>query len=175
MLAVAVTLAGPLPAAGWELPSAVRTAAGDWREAGQARLTFLGFQVYDAKLWVAPGFQAAALERHAFALELRYLRDFRAADIARRSIEEMRQAEPLAAADAERWQAQLRAVLPDVRAGDRILGLHRPGVGAQFLVNGRPAGEIADPAFARRFFAIWLGPRSSEPALRQQLLAGAAP
>ena len=64
-------------------------------------------------------------------------------------------------------------VIPDVRKGDRIMALHRPGSGAAFWVNGKASGEIVDAEFARLFFAIWLSPRTSEPQLRQALLAGA--
>ena len=143
--------------------------------AGQGSLRWLGLSVYQARLWVAPGFRGARFAEHRFALELRYERAFAAADIARRSLAEMRRAGPIADAEAQRWQLQLQQVLPDVRAGDRILGIHRPGQGAAFVVNGRAQGEIADPRFAARFFGIWLGPATSEPALREALLEGAAP
>lgn len=143
--------------------------------AGSARLTFWGFAVYDARLWVTPGFRQGSFDAHAFALELSYLREFRASDIARRTIDEMRRAAPLDAAQARRWEEQLEQVLPDVREGDRLLGVHHPGRGAEFFRNGQRLGEIADAEFARRFFAIWLGPTTSEPALREGLLAGTPP
>ena len=38
-------------------------------------------------------------------------------------------------------------------------------------MGGRVVGEVADAAFARLFFGIWLSPKTSEPALRQALLA----
>ena len=66
-------------------------------------------------------------------------------------------------------------VLPDVQKGDRVMGVHRPGVGAAFWMNGKPTGEIRDAEFARLFFGIWLAPTTSEPGLRTALLAGAAP
>lgn len=143
--------------------------------AGRGRLTVWGFQVYDAALWVAPGFEPAAFERHAFVLELAYLRDLDGADIARVSLEQMRRHAPIAAAQAERWQAQLAALLPDVRRGDRLAGQHRPGQGLALFHNGRALGELADAQLARLFFAIWLGEASSEPRLREQLLGLRAP
>ena len=145
------------------------------RAAGQGRLTVWGFEVYDASLWVAPDFRQAGFERHAFALELSYLRAFSARDIAQRSVAEMRRSGGFDAAQALRWQAALEAVLPDVRRGDRVTGVHRPGVGAAFLVNNRPVGEVADTEFARLFFGIWLGAQTSEPALRARLLTGTPP
>ena len=40
------------------------------RLAGSAKLRFWGFDVYQATLWVRPGFQAPDCTRHAFALDL---------------------------------------------------------------------------------------------------------
>lgn len=139
--------------------------------AGTGRLTWFGIRAYDARLWVEPGFRADAYGRHRLALELSYLRDFRGTDIARRSVQEMRRVGSVADADAARWQEALQRVLPDVRAGDRILGLHLPGRGAQFFVNGAPAGMVADARFAELFFGIWLAPTTSAPELREALLA----
>ena len=72
---------------------------------------------------------------------------------------------------ATRWQQALQAALPDVKAGDRLLGIHQPGVGATFKMGGRVVGEVPDAEFSRLFFGIWLSPQTSEPGLRQQLLA----
>jgi len=137
---------------------------------GRKQFTFFGFAVYDASLWVEPGFRAQDYERHGFALDLLYQRDFSNADITRRSIDEMTRLAPQASARKQTWEAWLRAAFPDVRKGDRITGIHRPSAGAVFLTNGRLTGRIDDPEFARLFFGIWLSPDTSEPALRQALL-----
>lgn len=142
---------------------------------GSARFTFLGLAIYEARLWVSPGFRRSTLGDVALALELAYERSFTGADIARRSLEEMQRAGALDPALAQRWEASLRAVLPDVRSGDRILGVLRPGQGAEFYQDGRTLGRIDDPEFSRRFFGIWLGPSTSAPALRDALLAGTPP
>lgn len=139
---------------------------------GQGRLSFLGLRVYDARLWTLAAFQPQDYAQHAFALELHYLRRLDGAAIAERSLVEMRRVGEVAAADAERWLAAMKRAFPDVRDGDRIVGLHRPGAGARFFFNGRLLDEIADAAFARSFFSIWLSPRTSEPELRAALLAG---
>lgn len=154
-----------------ELRSVLPTAA----LAGKAKLTFWGFEVYQAALWVAPGFAAAAYADHGFALELTYLRDFAGADIAKRSLVEMGRQAPINADQARGWEAQMRALFPDVKAGERLTGVHLPGVGARFVFNGQPLGDIADAEFARRFFGIWLSPQTSEPKLRLALLQQLAP
>ena len=145
------------------------------RLAGQARHRVWGFEVYDAALWVAPGFSADAPERQAFALELSYLRDFSARDIASRSIDEMRRSGPLTATQAAGWQQTLATTLPDVRKGDRLTGIHQPGQATVFWLNGKPVGEIAGADFAQRFFGIWLSPQTSAPQLREALLSGVRP
>lgn len=132
-----------------------------------------GFQVYDARLWTAEGFSRDNYASHAFALELAYLRDFDGDDIARRSLKEMQRVEAFSAAQGSRWLAEMTRLFPDVKKGDRITGLYRPGAGASFFYNGQPVGEVRDPDFARVFMGIWLSPRTSEPAMREQLLAGA--
>jgi len=159
-----VTGAARATAAAWEalVPQA--------RLQGTARLTWLGLHVYDARLWVAPGFAAAQPHGHAFALELTYARAFRGRDIAGRSLTEMRRAGEIESEVAGRWEAELAALLPDVKPGDRITGVHRPGRGASFFVNDRHAGDIADARFAERFFSIWLGAHTSQPAMRANLL-----
>jgi hypothetical protein len=153
-----------------EPPAALQPHVPQARLAGEGQLRRLGFAIYVAQLWAPADFDAAQLERHAFALDLRYLRDFRSRDIARRSLSEMERSGPIPTETSARWQAALEKVIPDVQSGDRITGIHRPGLGVTFMVNGRIAGSIADPSFAARFFRIWLGPESSEPALRDALL-----
>jgi hypothetical protein len=140
---------------------------------GQGRLTVWGFQVYDARLWAAAGFGAGGYASQPLALELAYLRAFDAVEVARRSLQEMRRSAAISDAQAAQWTTALLRVIPDVRQGDRITGVHRPGVGAAFWVNGRASGEIRDAEFSRLFFGIWLSPNTSEPQLRQALLAGA--
>jgi hypothetical protein len=144
---------------------------------GRAKMTVWGFEVYQAALWVAPGFAAGAYPQHRFALELQYLRSFSGQEIAQRSLLEMRRQGSISAQDAAQWDAQMRAVFPDVKPGDRITGIHQPASGALFVGNGRVLGEIRDPEFARLFFGIWLSPQTSEPKLRQALISqsGVAP
>ena len=137
---------------------------------GQGLLRVWGFQVYRSRLWVQPGFQASDYASHGLTLKLEYLRNFKGADIARRSLEEMRSIGTFSAEQGDRWERALSALMPDVVPGDRLLGLHRPGQGAHFFRGERDLGRIDDPLFSRLFFGIWLHPNTSAPALRQALL-----
>jgi Chalcone isomerase-like len=160
------------PGATW--PAGLALGGEQWGFVGQGSMRFLGWRVYHARLWAAAGFRPDAYDQTPLALELEYLRAFSAAAIAQRSVQEMRRVGPFPEAQAQRWEAALTTVLPDVAAGDRLLGLHRPGQGARFAHNGRPVGEVADPWFARLFFGIWLSGATSEPGLRLALLGGTA-
>lgn len=155
------------------LPQELRGALPSATLSGQATMTFWGLKVYRASLWVAPGFVGAAYDQSAFALELAYLRDLKGADIASRSLTEMRRQGAIDAQQEARWENRMRDLFPDVKSGDSITGVNQPGKGALFLSNGRVLGEISDPEFARLFFGIWLAPQTSEPQLRRNLLARA--
>ena len=138
---------------------------------GKSRLTVWGFQVYDARFWALPGFKPENLPGEPFALELAYLRDFTSRDIAERSMTEMRRSAAISEDQAKIWIDEMLRAIPDIKKGDRVMGIHRPGTGAQLLFNGKASGEIRDVEFARLFFGIWLSPKTSEPKLRAALLA----
>lgn len=140
--------------------------------AGQGQMRFLGLRIYDARLWVDPAFEAAAFERYPLALELHYHRAFSGAAIAQRSVQEIRRQHSLDEAQAERWTQALAKLLPDVQADDRLTGVYLPGQGMQLWRGAQLLGELADAELARYFFGIWLAPQTSEPRLRQALLAG---
>lgn len=174
MLGLAWVMASPVRASSMQpLPAEVVQALPGATAAGQQRFRVWGFEVYDARLWTAPGFAGDRYEASALALELAYLRDFKGQAIAERSLKEMRRVGNISDAQAQRWLGEMQRVFPDVKRGERLLGVHRPGEGAFFWLNGRPAGEIRDAEFSRLFFGIWLSSRTSEPALRQVLLGNA--
>jgi Chalcone isomerase-like len=142
----------------------------DVRSIGSTRLKVLGFQIYDARLWAEPDFQPTAYDESRFALEITYLRSFDNNAVADRSIKEMRKLGKFSDTQQAQWLAQMRAIFPDIAKGDRLTGIHQPGVGAAFSFNGKPIGEIKDAEFARLFFGIWLSPQTSAPEMRRELL-----
>ena len=134
---------------------------------GSGTLRFFGLRIYDATLWSPRGVWASG---QPFALELRYARSFEGAAIARRSIEEIRAQRSVPDATLARWEQQMRAIFPDVREGDRLIGVRQPGQGAVFYQDARRLGRIDDEAFADAFFDIWLHPATRDPGLRARLL-----
>lgn len=164
------------------LPEGVRSdAVGRWEQWGSGEMTWFGLSLYRATLWVggAPRDASDATLRDdtPLALALEYRRDIPAARIVQASVDEMRKlgATP---EQLQRWETEMRRVFPDVRKGDVLTGLHLPGRGARFYfqprgngdVRSEVRGEVLDAEFARRFFAIWLDPRTSAPDVRAALL-----
>jgi hypothetical protein len=147
---------------------------GEWpsmRLHGSGRLRFLGLHVYDIRLWTSePRISDDDWARTPLALEIEYARALVGKLIAERSIEEMRRSGPIPAETESRWLRVLTDLLPDVKAGDRITGVQRPGTTTRFFYNGALRGEVRDADFTRRFFGIWLAPATSEPRLRESLL-----
>jgi hypothetical protein len=145
------------------------------RPTGKARMRFLGLSIYDAALWVAPGFAASTYATHPMALELRYLRNLNGKSIAERSLQEMRRSGPLQEATEQRWLRAMLEAFPDVKNGDRLTGVHQPGAETQFFLNGSLRATVGDPTFGPVFFGIWLAPWTSEPRLRAELMAALTP
>ncbi len=137
---------------------------------GGGELTFMGMSIYDARLYRSPGARGDCAPDESFALQLTYKRRLYGDRIAERSVEEMTKLGYGTKEQRARWGAQLRQMLPDVSDGDSLTGVNVPRVGVRFYQNGEALGSIDDREFARAFFAIWLDPRTSEPALRKRLL-----
>ena len=155
-------------------PAPVAQSLSAAKQLGQARLTVYGFNIYDAKLWAADGFAVANYASEPFALELRYLRNFKGAMIAERSLGEMRRLAVISDEKAALWLESMKKTFPDVKKGDELIGIHKPDGTASFTLNGKPIGEVRDEEFTRLFFGIWLSPNTSQPKMRKQLLGLAA-
>jgi hypothetical protein len=175
---VLALLAAGLPAAAVRArgtPSAPVEVAAEWpqaRRVGSGRLRFLGLHVYDARLWSPGPLDAGDWATRPFALELVYARSLQGASIASRSLTEMRRQGVLDDTTSARWLAAMTAAFPDVKDGDRLTGLHRPGDGTRIFHNGMLQAEWRDTVLARQFFGIWLAPQTSDPAMRKALFGG---
>jgi Chalcone isomerase-like len=166
------TLVAPAAAA-VTAPRDISQALDQARKLGQSRLVVFGFNIYDAKLWVQDGFAVANYTNSAFALELRYLRNFSGGSIADRSLKEMRNIGTVSDSKAQEWLDQMRKTFPDIKKGDQLIGIHRADGSASFLLNGKQIGEVRDPEFNRLFFGIWLSSKTSEPKMRRDLIGAA--
>jgi hypothetical protein len=171
LLAVAVhvpaSVASTLPIT----PDHVRRHIDDARPSGSGRLTWFGLHVYDARMFVPRNFNPANPSAQPFALEITYARSLEGRAIAERSRDEIARLGLGSDAQRQRWLADMVALFPDVKSGQQLVGIYRPGSSTRFYVDGGFLGEVADPEFGRAFFAIWLDPRTSAPQLRASLLS----
>lgn len=172
---LAVLLLAPLaPLSAGASPAGIAQLIGEPRLSGSGLLTWWGFRVYEARLWVAAsGLDPQRFQASPFALEMLYARAFDGRSIADSSAEEIEKLGMGSTAQRERWLEAMVRVFPNVARGDRLVGIHRPGRGVSFLHNDRVIGVIDDPDFGAAFFSIWLDPRTSAPGLRKAILAGA--
>jgi hypothetical protein len=154
-------------------PAELATSLPAARLQGRARMRFMGLSIYEARLWVGAAPLTADWAAAPFAIEIEYARTLWGSLIAERSLTEMRRQGEIAPDVAERWLATMKTLFPDVKEGDRLTGVHTPGQGARFFLNGAAHGTPQDTAFSRVFFGIWLSPQTSEPALRNALLGQA--
>lgn len=158
------------------VPSCISSALPDARLAGQGSYRWFGLLIYDAQLWVGDaGFRSDASSAAPLALSLRYGRALEGRRIADASFDEMTRQDLSTPAQREQWRDKMRAIFPDVENGSRLTGIYLPSSGVRFFKDDQPLGAIDDPAFGPAFFAIWLSPATSAPALRQALLSGARP
>lgn len=163
MWSAAVVLVAAAPAApvhiSQDLPAARLYGSGTYR--------YFGIKVYDARLWTpASGYDALA----PYVLELCYARSLDGRRIASASADEMAKVGTGTPAQRAAWLDSMGRLFPNVRAGDCISGHARPGAPTRFYFNGALLGEVADTTFGQAFFAIWLSPSTSAPALRESLL-----
>ncbi|MEM6603730.1 MAG: chalcone isomerase family protein [Pseudomonadota bacterium] len=110
-----------------------------------------------------------------FQLSIEYLTDIKGADIAERSIEEMRGIGYQDEKQLAVWYKNLKDIFPDVVDGTRLTAEFDPlsakGV-TKFYKNNKPIGEVSGQDFIRAFAGIWLSPKTSEADLREELLKG---
>ncbi|QJR09596.1 hypothetical protein DSM104443_00645 [Usitatibacter rugosus] len=164
----AVVFSTSVASAAPPLPAQVNQEFPGLKELGEGRLRFLAIHVYDSSLWVrGPGF----VPTEPFALEIRYAISIKGKALTERSLKEMRGLGYTDEAKLKRWEGEMDRVFPDLRPGDRIVGVHVPGKETRFYSADKFLGAVEDPEFARAFFGIWLDEKTSEPKLRAKMLA----
>ncbi len=137
------------------------------KKLGSGRLTYLGWSVYDATLYSQKNrfsFKAP------FALTLKYHMPAKGNDIAKITIQEMRN---LGLKDEVRlatWYRQMLSIFPNVKKDTELTGVYNPEKGTQFFLQQKPIGTIKDKQFGKWFFKIWLSEKTSFKELRLQLL-----
>lgn len=171
---VALALLAPVAgaAAPVALPDELRRTLDEPAALGSGTLRWLGLHVYDATLWVKGASWSAD---GPYALDIRYARNIPGAKLAQTSVQEMRRMGTHDEARLARWEQAMNRLFPDVKPGDRLIGINAPGRGARFYLGARYLGSVDDSEFAQAFFSIWLGERTRKPELRALLLGRHGP
>jgi hypothetical protein len=69
--------------------------------------------------------------------------------------------------------AELNGWMADVKTGQRLTFIRKPGAGLQVDVNGTVKGTIKGDDFAKAFLSIWLGANPPNPEIKVGMLGGA--
>ena len=69
--------------------------------------------------------------------------------------------------------AMLNGWMGDVKTGQRLTFIHKPGAGIEVNVNGAVKGTIKGDDFAKAFLSIWLGADPPNPEIKAGMLGGA--
>ena len=139
---------------------------------GLRQATMLKVNVYVAALYVAkPSNDANVIlgSNTPKELILHFVRDGSAADLNKAWEEGF---EKQASAFKEPL-ATLKSWMADMKTGQRLTFIHKPGAGITVDVNGSVKGTIKGDDFAKAFLSIWLGANPPNPGLKTGLLGGA--
>lgn len=151
-----------------ELPQCVLAAHdGPWQLCGRGIYVWTVFRCYWASLYTQSGTYAPDLSA---ILDLSYLRTLSKEQTVSISIEEMLRLRPEYSNRAQSWRSALTPIIPDVKAGDRLVGYFDRVHGASFYSEHKLLGQIEDPDFSSAFLSIWLDPATRAGALRASLL-----
>lgn len=179
ILLAAVVLLGLVPPvragdiAGVSFPDQIETRGGPLELRGVGRLRWRALvTVCAAAFYRASG---EAWDRTAGAgarrVEITYLHDLRAADLAHSAEDLLRRNVARGTFEAIRSRvARLQGLFRDVRPGDRFAVTYLPGAGTEVALNGEPLAVIDGDDFGDAVFAIWFGPRPLDRELKAQLL-----
>ncbi|CCQ10535.1 hypothetical protein PALB_14020 [Pseudoalteromonas luteoviolacea B = ATCC 29581] len=148
--------------------NAVATDTTEFKRVGnEATYSYLFWDVYTAELF-APSGQFD--KSKPFRLKLTYHLDLKGKEIAKRSIQEMKEQGLNDEAKQAQWLALMVNIFPDIRKGDSLIGSRELNGATLFRYNGQEVGKIDDADFTLWFFDIWLGEKTTAPDTRRELL-----
>ncbi|KEA61766.1 putative periplasmic protein [Marinobacterium lacunae] len=140
----------------------------EYRLVGEARLSVLFWDIYDAALYTGDGRYRGISA--PMLLKLHYLRAIERDDLIDATRDELQQVAPELPADqSDLHLKQLSRIWPSEIAPGDSLSFELTATGGTFRFNEQPIGHIDDTRFAKAFIAIWLADDSSYPHLSRRL------
>lgn len=140
---------------------------------GTGTLTWgLFFAVYEGALYLPSEVSAGeVLDLVPKQLEIHYFTTIEAHQFAESAEPVLqRNLSPELLAEARPGIEKINRLYRDVQKGDRYSLTYIPNVGTQLALNGETLGVISGEAFARAYFAIWLGEKPLDKDFKEQLL-----
>lgn len=142
---------------------------------GLRQATFMKVNVYVAALYVAQTSTDANAILESTApkeIMLHFLRDVSRKELNKAWDEGFeKNAKDELPALKERIEA-FKGLMADMKTGQQLSFLHKPGEGVQVDVDGTVKGTIEGDDFARALFSVWLGSSPPNPELKAGLLGG---
>lgn len=158
LLLIAATLLAPLSAQASTVKSALPSA----ELRGAATFRFVGFPLYEARLFTKSG---APLDWNKdFGLELKYMRNLTEYDLVEGIMRELKRtgaALPL--------RGQLEQCFDDVRKGDLYFAVSNGQDQIGFWHNGKRVCTLSHPQIKTRFMAIFLGENTRSKSFTRKL------
>ncbi|TCK08591.1 chalcone isomerase family protein [Marinobacterium mangrovicola] len=133
-------------------------------QVGQARLSLLWLDIYDARLFSPDGAYRAG--EAPLLLELTYHRAISSEELVEETLSQLEGRVDALAVPRNR----LNKLLPSVDDGDQLAFYLSPDGRGAFYFNREYLGELENSDFNRAFLDIWLAPDSDYPELTQQLI-----
>ena len=129
---------------------------------GAATFRFVGFPLYEARLFTKSG---APLDwNQDFGLELKYLRNLTEFDLVEGTMRELKRT-----GTAMPLRSQLEQCFNNVRTGDRYVAVSKGQNQIGFWHNGKRVCTLSHPQIKTRFMAIFLGENSRSKSFTQKL------
>jgi hypothetical protein len=104
-------------------------------------------------------------------MQLHFVRNVGAADIAKGWVEGFQRNGQGAQGSGDERVATLRGWMTDIKSGESMIFSFQPGTGLVVSVNGSVKGTIRGDDFGRTFLSIWLGVPPN-PEIKVGLLGG---
>ncbi|MDD2804639.1 MAG: chalcone isomerase family protein [Elusimicrobiales bacterium] len=133
------------------------------------------FKVYVAGLYLEKlsgnGEEIAASEQLK-RIELSFLRSVDGADVAKAIADGFNNNAGAALPALKDRIAKFEKLIPDVKKGDRLLFVYRPGAaaGVELQYNGASLGKLEGKDFGDALLRVWLGPKPSDKNLQDGML-----
>jgi len=163
----ASAIAAASPGGHRPLPPQVLSHAPEMHPFGKGRHSLWGIKVYDATLWIV-GPQWSDAMPHALDIEPN--RAVPADTLVRNAIAEMRALKVGDESKLRSWQAEMKNIIPNVKAGDQVVIFCPDDSRTVAYLNDSSTGEVDDPSFCAAVMSVWLHPQTKHQAMRKSLL-----